>query len=124
MSKKPTIKICGGGRKTRRGKTRTKKVKLRKSKRYPRKSRNTTRPPVDLQSAHVVEIGETKSSDRNIIEPNYTLDLLERASYLSSLDEAPQELHDYINFLEENLETPITIVSVGPDRKQTFFRKI
>ena len=42
---------------------------------------------------------------------------------LSSLDEAPHELHDYINFLEKNLETPITIVSVGPDRKQTFFRQ-
>ena len=42
--------------------------------------------------------------------------------HISSLDEAPQEVHDYIAYLEKDLETPISIVSVGPDRKQTFFR--
>ena len=42
--------------------------------------------------------------------------------HISSLEEAPQELHDYISYLEKELETPITIVSVGPDRTQTFFR--
>ena len=41
---------------------------------------------------------------------------------ISSLNEAPKEVHDYIDYLEKELETPITIVSVGPDRKQTFFR--
>ena len=41
---------------------------------------------------------------------------------ISSLEEAPQELHDYISYLEKELETPITLVSVGPDRTQTFFR--
>tara|TARA_Y100001954_G_scaffold121061_1_gene130195 strand:+ start:5349 stop:6608 length:1260 start_codon:yes stop_codon:yes gene_type:complete len=41
---------------------------------------------------------------------------------ISSLNEAPQEVHDYIHYLEKELETPISIVSVGPDRKQTFFR--
>ncbi len=34
----------------------------------------------------------------------------------------PKELNDYIEFLEKELETPITIVSVGPDRKQTINR--
>ncbi len=34
----------------------------------------------------------------------------------------PKELNDYIDFLEKELETPIKIVSVGPDRKQTIFR--
>ncbi len=34
----------------------------------------------------------------------------------------PQALMDYIEFLEKELETPITIVSVGPDRKQTIIR--
>ena len=42
--------------------------------------------------------------------------------HISSLNEAPQEVHDYIAYLEKELETPISIVSVGPDRKQTFFR--
>lgn len=34
----------------------------------------------------------------------------------------PQQLSDYISYLEEQLETPITVVSVGPDRKQTIER--
>ena len=42
--------------------------------------------------------------------------------HISSLEEAPQEVHDYISYLEKELEAPITIVSVGPDRTQTFFR--
>jgi adenylosuccinate synthase len=28
----------------------------------------------------------------------------------------------YIDFIEKELDIPITIVSVGPDRKQTIFR--
>jgi adenylosuccinate synthase len=35
----------------------------------------------------------------------------------------PKELTDYILYLEEQLETPITVVSVGPDRTQTIERK-
>lgn len=34
----------------------------------------------------------------------------------------PKELNDYILFLEKELELPIKIVSVGPDRKQTIDR--
>jgi adenylosuccinate synthase len=34
-------------------------------------------------------------------------------------DDFPQELLDYVSYLEKELETPITIVSVGPDRTQT-----
>ncbi|NNM23231.1 MAG: adenylosuccinate synthase [Flavobacteriaceae bacterium] len=34
----------------------------------------------------------------------------------------PKELNDYINFLEKELEIPIKIVSVGPDRTQTIHR--
>ncbi len=35
----------------------------------------------------------------------------------------PQELLDYVAYLEKELETPISIVSVGPDRKQTIDMK-
>ena len=35
----------------------------------------------------------------------------------------PQEFKDYIAFLEKELETPITILSVGPDRDQTILRQ-
>ncbi len=41
---------------------------------------------------------------------------------LTSINDLPKELNDYIIFLEESLKTPITIVSVGPDRNQTLFR--
>ena len=41
---------------------------------------------------------------------------------LENLADAPKALHSYISWLEEVLETQIVIVSVGPDRKQTFFR--
>jgi len=41
---------------------------------------------------------------------------------LTEESQIPKELNDYIDFLEKELETPITIVSVGPDRKQTIFR--
>ncbi|MDO6491998.1 MAG: adenylosuccinate synthase [Cellulophaga sp.] len=34
----------------------------------------------------------------------------------------PKELNEYIDFLEKELEIPIKIVSVGPDRKQTINR--
>ncbi len=38
---------------------------------------------------------------------------------MSDKSQFPKELNDYISFLEKELETPISIVSVGPDRKQT-----
>ncbi|MEC9208807.1 MAG: adenylosuccinate synthase [Bacteroidota bacterium] len=41
---------------------------------------------------------------------------------LDNLSNAPQTVHNYITWLEEVLETPITIVSVGPDREQTLFK--
>ena len=35
----------------------------------------------------------------------------------------PKEFSDYIKFLEKELETPIKIISIGPDRAQTIVRK-
>ena len=42
---------------------------------------------------------------------------------LSSYEESPTELKDYVEYLEQNLEVPITVVSVGPDRTQTLSNK-
>jgi adenylosuccinate synthase len=42
---------------------------------------------------------------------------------MKSEDEFPPQFVDYINFLEKELATPITIVSIGPDREQTIMRK-
>lgn len=41
---------------------------------------------------------------------------------LTSIKEAPVELMNFIEFLENELQTPIVIVSVGPDRTQTLIR--
>lgn len=38
---------------------------------------------------------------------------------ITSADEMPKELNDYIAFIENYVGVPIKIVSVGPDRKQT-----
>ncbi len=38
-------------------------------------------------------------------------------------EEFPREFKDYITFLETELETPITIISIGPDRNQTIIRQ-
>ena len=41
---------------------------------------------------------------------------------IEEINELPKKFSDYIDFLEKELQTPIKIVSVGPDRKQTIFR--
>ena len=42
---------------------------------------------------------------------------------LTSYDDAPKALKDYVLYLEKQLEIPITVVSVGPDRKQTLVNR-
>lgn len=41
---------------------------------------------------------------------------------LRSENEFPEELNNYITWLEDELRVPIRIVSVGPDRQQTIIR--
>ena len=41
---------------------------------------------------------------------------------IDSFENLPKNLNNYIKFLEKELEVPIVIVSVGPDRKETIFR--
>jgi len=41
---------------------------------------------------------------------------------MTSVDTLPKELNDYIKYIEDFVEIPVTIVSVGPDRKQTIMR--
>ena len=40
----------------------------------------------------------------------------------TSEEQFPAEFNDYVAFLEDFLETPITIISIGPDRAQTIIR--
>ncbi|WP_299388148.1 adenylosuccinate synthase [uncultured Lacinutrix sp.] len=58
------------------------------------------------------------------VEPVYTEfnGWSEDLTGMTEYSQLPKALNEYIEFLEKELEIPITIVSVGPDRKQTIFR--
>ena len=58
------------------------------------------------------------------VEPVYTemAGWQEDLTKMNSVDQFPKALNDYIAFLEAELEVPIKIVSVGPDRTQTIHR--
>ena len=64
------------------------------------------------------------SLDEEYIDPKY----IEMAGWqeditnCTSYDELPSQLKEYVTFIENFLETPLRLVSVGPDRKQTIFR--
>ncbi len=42
---------------------------------------------------------------------------------LAKMSDAPGLLLDYAKFIEKLVETPVSVISVGPDRTQTLFRK-
>jgi adenylosuccinate synthase len=42
---------------------------------------------------------------------------------LENIKQIPDTLNDYISYIEKNTGIPIEIVSIGPDRTQTLFRK-
>ena len=46
----------------------------------------------------------------------------EDLTQMTDKSQFPKELNEYIEFLEKELEIPIKVVSVGPDRKQTIHR--
>ena len=71
---------------------------------------------------------EIKHLPYNIEEQNVTPVYTELKGWhqdltkLNSYEQLPKELLDYISFLEKELEVPIKVVSVGPDRTQTIMR--
>jgi adenylosuccinate synthase len=58
------------------------------------------------------------------LEPVYTemKGWKEDLTKMTDASTLPKEFNDYVEYLERELETPITIVSVGPDRSQTIQR--
>ncbi len=60
-------------------------------------------------------------TDESLVEPIYKElpGWAEDITKLENFDDAPKNLKDYVTYLEKELQVPITIVSVGPDRKQT-----
>jgi adenylosuccinate synthase len=63
-------------------------------------------------------LSENEIKPKYIEFPGWEKDI----SDINSENELPKEFISYMNFIEEELETPIKIISVGPDRKQTIFR--
>ena len=70
------------------------------------------------------ECVELPFSNDSKIEPVYT-DMpgwVENISGIKEFDKLPVSLKRYIEFIETQTGIPITLVSVGPDRKETIFR--
>lgn len=77
---------------------------------YNYKGKEITHLPYNIEAENVTPI-YTEFSGWN-----------EDLTTMTEDSQMPKALNDYIEFLEKELEIPITIVSVGPDRKQTIVR--
>jgi adenylosuccinate synthase len=64
------------------------------------------------------DINDESISPEYIEIPGWKEDLTQ----INTVEKLPKNFTDYIHFLERELNTPIKIVSVGPDRKQTILR--
>ena len=67
--------------------------------------------PFDIVNENVIPVYKTMKGWKNIL------------TGMNSEKELPETMNEYISYLEKELNVPISIVSVGPDRKQTIFRK-
>jgi adenylosuccinate synthase len=76
---------------------------------YMYKEQNIEHLPYDIQEKNVNPVYKE-------FEGWYE-DLTQKESF----DNLPKTLKEYISFIEKELNIPISIVSVGPDRKQTIF---
>lgn len=86
-----------------------------------------TFPTVKACVAYKVNGEETRDFPYSIeegIEPVYKeiLGWQTDMTKIKSEDEFPAEFKAYVAFLEKELNVPITILSVGPDREQTIVR--
>tara|TARA_R110001583_G_scaffold57921_6_gene173077 strand:+ start:9548 stop:10819 length:1272 start_codon:yes stop_codon:yes gene_type:complete len=79
-------------------------------------------------TSYIYKGTEVKHLPYNIEEHNVTPVYTEVKGWaqdltgMTSIDTLPKELVDYIKFIEDFVEVPVKIVSVGPDRKQTIMR--
>ncbi len=77
---------------------------------YEIDGKRTDRFPFDVNTDDIKPIYETL--------PGWKTD----KTKFNAENQLPEAFMNYINFLEKELETPITILSVGPDREQTIVR--
>ena len=59
------------------------------------------------------------------IEPNYTVmpGWKEDITGIRDFEKLPRQLKDYTKMIEDETGVPVTIISTGPDREQTIFRR-
>jgi adenylosuccinate synthase len=80
----------------------------------------------DVDGERVTEMPASLTQYRNAIPIYEALpgwgDLLENI-WDKGYDELPQTLRDYIDFIEREVDCPVKIVSVGPQRHETIIRK-
>lgn len=74
---------------------------------YEYKGQKTNHLPYNIEPENVTPV--------YIEKKGWTADLTAMTSY----EQLPVELKEYIEFIEKEVEVPIKIISVGPDRKQT-----
>lgn len=77
---------------------------------YKLNGKTTSELPYDMNSTEITPLYESFDCWKEDI------------SNIKSVNEIPKEFKNYIEFLEKELCTPISIISVGPDRSQTIFR--
>jgi len=77
---------------------------------YEYKGQKTNHFPFSIEPEHVTPIYQTLAG--------WHTDL----TGIQNFDDLPQAFKDYIQFIENYLEIPIKVVSVGPDRTQTIVR--
>ena len=78
---------------------------------YEIDGKNTVEVPFDMTTSEVEAVNTTLAGWNTNIEE------------LASMDDAPEALNAYIEYIEKETGVPIEIVSIGPDRKQTLFRE-
>ncbi|MCM1483800.1 MAG: adenylosuccinate synthase [Muribaculaceae bacterium] len=71
----------------------------------------TTEMPFDIDRTEIEPVYDTL--------PGWDTDL----TALTSEEQLPERFKDYIAYLEDKLQTPITVISIGPDRRQTIIRQ-
>lgn len=77
---------------------------------YIYKGKEITHLPYNIEEGNVIPVyTEMKGWDKDLTK-------------LGKAEELPEALNAYIDFLEKELQVPIGIVSVGPDRTQTIHR--
>jgi adenylosuccinate synthase len=72
-----------------------------------------------------VECAEIPFDNQSEIEPVYTeiKGWKEDISGIRDYNKLPDSLKKFIEFIEKNTGVPVTLISVGPDRSETIFRK-